>query len=328
MRGLKQQLALAAAAALACCAVQAQSLNLANYQVSATYALDALNGTSGGISGLEGSAIAYAKDRGTLFFVGDEGTGVVEISKTGQTLGHMDFNWAGTGSDKHDTEGMTYLGNGVLVVGEERLYDAYKFSYVNGGSAALAGSSVSISNAVVGNDGMEGISYDPRNGGSFVTIKQDIPEDILAGTLSFGASLSGTANMSQLFDPTKLGLSTLSDVVVLSQVNSLAGTAGADNLLFLSLGSRMLVEADRSGHVISTFDLSNVLPHNGIEGATIDENGTIYLVAEQVQDGTATGLDKSQLIVLTSAVPEPASYALMLAGVGLLGLVAKRRRQK
>ncbi|MEY2893633.1 MAG: hypothetical protein RJA98_3541, partial [Pseudomonadota bacterium] len=41
------------------------SLNLGNYQVSATYALDVLNGTSGGISGLEGSAIAYARDRGT-----------------------------------------------------------------------------------------------------------------------------------------------------------------------------------------------------------------------------------------------------------------------
>jgi len=323
-----QQLAIAAAAALACCAAQAQSLNLANYQVTGTYALDVLNGTSGGISGLEASAVAYAKDRGTLFFVGDEGTGVVEISKTGQTLGHMDFDWTSTGSSKHDTEGMTYLGNGVLVVGEERLYDAYKFSYVNGGSAALANASVSISNANVGNDGMEGISYDPRNGGSFVTIKQDVPEDILAGTLTFGANLSGTANMSQLFNPSLLNVSTLSDVVVLSQVNSLAGTAGADNLLFLSLGSKVLLEADRSGHVLSSFDLSTVLPHNAIEGATIDENGTIYLVAEQVQDGTATGFDKSQLIVLTSVVPEPASYALMVAGIGLLGLVAKRRKQK
>jgi len=321
-------LLLALAAALGCGAAQAaSSLNLGNYSVTASYGLDINPG--GSVSGLEASGVTYAKDRNSLFYVGDEGTGVVEISLTGQTKGTMAFDWSNTGSSKHDTEGITYLGNGQLVVGEERLYDAYKFSYASGGTAKLAGASVSISNANVGNDGMEGISYDPRNGGSFVTVKQDIPEDILAGTLSFGANLSGSAAMSNLFDPTKLGLSTLSDVAVLSTVNSLAGTAGADNLLFLSLGSRMLVEADRSGHVISSFDLSNVLPRNGIEGVTIDEKGTIYLVAEQIQDGIVPPENpQSQLIVLspTAAVPEPASASLML--LGGLGLAALIRRQR
>lgn len=323
-------LTLALTVSAACGAAQADtSLNLANYRVAGTYALDILNGTSGGISGLEASGVTYAKDRGSLFFVGDEGTGVVEISLTGQTLGHMDFNWTNTGSTKHDTEGITYMGNGTLVVGEERLYDAYQFNYVAGGSAMLASKSVSISNANVGNDGMEGISYDPRNGGSFVTIKQDIPEDILAGTLSFASNLGGTAAMSQLFDPTKLGLSTLSDVQVLSTVDSLSGTAGADNLLFLSLGSRRLVEADRSGNVISSFDLSNILPRNAIEGVTVDEKGNIYLVAEQIQDGIVPPLNpQSQLIVLSNvaAVPEPASATLMLAGaLGLFGFFKRKR---
>ena len=74
-------IAIAAAAAAACGAAQADtSLNLGRYTVSATYSLDALNGTSGGISGLEASAVAYAKDRNSLFFVGDEGTGVVEAT--------------------------------------------------------------------------------------------------------------------------------------------------------------------------------------------------------------------------------------------------------
>ncbi|XHS79853.1 SdiA-regulated domain-containing protein [Burkholderiaceae bacterium UC74_6] len=329
---LIQPLLLALAAALSCGAAQAQSsLNLGNYSVSATYALDRLNGTSGGISGLEASAVTYARDRNSLFFVGDEGTGVVEISLTGQTLGHMNFDWTSTGSAKHDTESLTYLGNGQLVVGEERLYDAYKFSYVNGGSAKLVNAGVSISNDNVGNDGMEGLSYDPRNGGSFVAVKQDVPEDVKAGTLSFGASLSGTANMSTLFDPTKLGLSTLSDVAVLSTVDAFAGTAVADHLLFLSLGSRMLVEADRNGNVISSFDLSNVVPHNGIEGVTIDEKGTIYLVAEQAQDGSISAdLAQSQLIVLspTAAVPEPASATLMMIGALSLLSLARRRCQQ
>jgi len=307
----------------------ASSLNLANYAVSATYSLDVLNGTSGGISGLEASAVTYAQDRGSLFFVGDEGTGVIEISLTGQTLGYMNFDWTNTGSTKHDTEGLTYLGNGTLVVGEERLYDAYRFNYSAGGTASLANNSVSISNANVGNSGMEGISYDARNGGSFVTIKQEAPEDILGGTLTFGANGSGVATMSQLFDPSILGLSTLSDVQTLSSVTSLSGTSGMDNLLLLSLGSKMLVEVNRQGQLISSFDLSSVVPHNAIEGVTIDENGTIYLVAEQEQDGSVALEDaRSKLIILSSnitAVPEANSLGMLLAGLGLMRFVMRRR---
>jgi len=307
----------------------ASSLNLANYAVSATYSLDVLNGTSGGISGLEASAVTYAQDRGSLFFVGDEGTGVIEISLTGQTLGYMNFDWTNTGSTKHDTEGLTYLGNGTLVVGEERLYDAYRFNYSAGGTASLANNSVSISNANVGNSGMEGISYDARNGGSFVTIKQEAPEDILGGTLTFGANGSGVATMSQLFDPSILGLSTLSDVQTLSSVTSLSGTSGMDNLLLLSLGSKMLVEVNRQGQLISSFDLSSVVPHNAIEGITIDENGTIYLVAEQEQDGSVALEDaRSKLIILSSnitAVPEANSLGMLLAGLGLMSFVMRRR---
>ncbi|MEQ1592634.1 MAG: SdiA-regulated domain-containing protein [Thiobacillaceae bacterium] len=344
---MKIKLLIAAiAAATSISAQAANSINLGNYSVSGTYALDSLNGTSGGISGLEGSAIAYARDRGTLFFVGDEGTGVVEISLTGQTISNNLFDWTGTGSTKHDTEGLTYMGGGVLVLGEERLQDAYKFSYTAGGTVTLASNFVSISNTAVGNNGMEGISYDPRDG-SFVTIKQQSPEDILAGTLNFGAATGappstsgdgssppggGASTMSNLFNPALLGLTTLSDVQTLSPVDALAGTAAANNLLVLSLGSRKLIEVDRSGNILSTFDLSSLLnsvggDFNAIEGVTVDENGTIYLVAEQLQNAGATPTAKSQLIVLSAPVPEPETYAMLLAGLGLVGFTVRRRKQ-
>jgi uncharacterized protein YjiK len=256
----------------------------------------------------------------------------------------MNFDWTGTGSVNHDTEGLTYMGAGVLVVGEERLQDAYKFSYNASGTAVLANSFASMSNTVVGNSGMEGISYDARNGGSFVTVKQDTPEGISAGTLTFAAATGGlpttlpkhgvsptgggTSTVSPLFDPTLMNLLSLSDVQTLSSVDSFAGTAAADHLLVLSLGSRRLIEVDRAGNIISSFDLSGVLAHNGIEGVTVDENGVIYLVAEQIQDGS-NGLDlnpKSQLIVLTP-VPEPETYAMLMAGLGLLGFATRRKKQ-
>lgn len=324
------KLCMAAALAASCIGAHAaDSINLASYVVTGNYALDALNGTSGGISGLEASAVTFARDRGTngtLFFVGDEGTGVVEISRTGQILGSMVFNWASTGSTKHDTEGLTYLGGGTLVVTEERLYDAYRFNYTAGGSANLAAANVSISNANVGNSGLEGISYDPRNG-SFVTIKQELPQDIQAGNLTFASGSGGTSTMAQLFDPTLLGLSTLSDVQTLSPVDALAGTAAADNLLILSLGSRKLLEVTRTGLIKSSLDLSAISPHNAIEGLTIDNHGVIYLVAEQEQDGSvATASARSRLIEL-SPVPEPESYALALVALGLFGVITRRGRK-
>lgn len=320
-----KQIFLAALAATSLCANAADSINLGNYQVTGVFALDSLSGLGSGVSGLEASAVTYARDRGTLFYVGDEGTGVVEISTTGQTLGTMAFNWTSTGSTKHDTEGLTYLGNGVLVVGEERLYDAYKFNYAKDGTANLISSSTHVATGYANNNsGMEGISYDPRNG-SFVAVKQESPQNIFAGNLTFAAGLAGSTTMTQLFDPALMGLGTLSDVQTLSPVDALAGTAAADNLLVLSLGSRKLIEVNRQGQIKSVFDLSNVLPNNGIEGVTVDQNGTIYLVAEQIQDGVIPTDPKSQLIVL-SAVPEAESYAMLLAGLGLMGAVVRRRK--
>ena len=41
--------------------------------------------------------------------------------------------------------------------------------------------------------------------------------------------------------------------------------------------------------------------------------------------GTMSGYPVSQTI--TAAVPEPETYALMLAGLGLMGFIARRRRK-
>ncbi|OYW36560.1 MAG: PEP-CTERM sorting domain-containing protein [Hydrogenophilales bacterium 12-61-10] len=307
-----------AAALLTMASVQAQadvnSINLGNYAVTGNYALDTLNDM-----GLEASAVTYARDRNSLFFIGDEGMGVVEISLTGQTLGTMRFsNWPAA-STNNDAEGLAYLGGGVLVVTEERLQDAYRFDYVAGGSVALANAAYVSIGATVGNVGIEGISYDPRNG-SFVSVKQDNPQAVLAGNLTFTPA-GGVSSMTALFNADSvLGLASLSDVQTLSPVDALAGTAAADNLLILSLDSKKLVEINRSGAILSTYDFSG-LTTQAIEGVTVDHNGTIYLVAED------SGTPSSRLFVLSAApVPEAETWAMMLAGLGLVGFRARRRK--
>ena len=315
----------AIALALVSAAASAQTFSLNNYTVQNTYGLDL---SVGAVSGLEGSAITYAQDRGTLFFVGDEGKGVIEISKTGAALGSMAFTGWGTKSTKdgNDSEGLAYLGNGVLAVAEERLQNIYKFSYTAGGSIDLGTVPYASVGPTIGNIGIEGLSYDARNG-NYITAKQDNPATLsIFNSLSFSTAAAPDAVATTTFTGATglFGLTQLSDVQALSIL-------GNNNLLVLSTGtssgdSRELIEITRSGTVVSRLDLTHIVPRNAIEGVTIDERGTIYLLAEQDQLSGAPAGAKSQLIVLTAPVPEPETYAMLLAGLGLMGAVARRKR--
>ncbi len=266
------------------------SLNLADYTLTATYALPA-------VAAEEASAVTYNWDTGTLFVLGDEGDAVVEVSTTGVQLSVM------TLSGFADTEGLTYVGGGQFVITEEREQDAYRFAYSAGGSGTRGLMPFASIGGTVGNVGVEGISYDPRNG-RFITVKEKTPANVLDSTLTFGNP--GSASSASLFDPTGLGLLDLSDVQVLATVPGLVGGVDEDNLLIYSQESSRLLEVTRNGTVLSSFDLAGV---TDAEGVTIGPDGTIYIVGET-----------PALYVLT---PTPGAAGLVLAG----GLVAARRRR-
>lgn len=293
------------------------SIQLDQYVLRGNHALDTLGGV-----GLEASAVTYARDHGTLFFVGDEGLGVVEISRTGTTLGSMSFDWTGTGSTNQDSEGLAYMGDGQLVVVDERPQIAYQFNFSDGGSVALNSqpkAAITGSTDSVGNVGTEGIAYDARTA-TWFSVKQDNPVQLRGGGLNFTVGF-GSSSMTTLFSgaSTLFGLNSFSDVATLSGVDAIAGQPASDNLLILSLDSRRLIEIDRVGNTLSSLDLAG-LTTQAIEGVTIDERGKIYLVAEN-----ASGLPNSRLLVL-SPIPEPGTYALMLGGLLALGAAARRRR--
>ncbi len=314
---MKRQLITLALAALPAFAGAQTSIGLQNYVLTGNHAVPALGGLA-----LELSAVTYAADRGTLFAVGDEGLGVVELTLNGQVVGSMAFDWLGTGSTNNDAEGLTYLGGGRLVVVDERPQTAYRFNYAAGGSVTLASqpqAPVGSTAGSVGNVGTEGISWDPRDN-SFVSVKQDNPMELRAGGLNFAVG-GGSSTMTTLFSgPTSLfGVNNFADVQTLSPVAAFAGTPAANNLLILSLDSRRLIELDRStGSVLSSLDLTGLGPQ-AIEGLTVDTLGNIYLVAED------SGTPNSRLFVL-SAVPEPGTWALMAAGMVLIGWRLRRTR--
>jgi uncharacterized protein YjiK len=282
------------------------SLNLSNYTVTGTYALPG--------SAPEASAITYNWDTKTLFVLGDEGDALVEVSKTGAQLSVMTLN------NFNDTEGVTYIGNGQFVLTEERLRDAYKLTYTAGGSANRTALAAADLGTTIGNIGIEGISFDPRDG-SFLTVKEKDPQGVDKNVISFGTpgGAQGSAAISSLFSP-NLGVIDLSDIQVLATVPSLIGGADENNLLIVSQESGRLLEVSRTGTILSSLSLGNL--SGNIEGVTIDSDGNIYLAAE-----ASNAIGGSTMFVLSapSQVPLPASLPLLGSALG--GLLVMRRRR-
>lgn len=268
----------------------AGSFDLGLYSHASTFALPSPDAD-------EASSIAWNWDTNTLFVLGDEGDGLVEVSRTGAHLGTMSM----TGFD--DTEGLTYIGGGQFVLTEERLQDVYKMAYTAGGSVTRASLPSASLGATIGNIGLEGVAYD-RVSGDYFLVKEKTPQAVYRATVDF--TLPNVAPTS-LFVPA-LGVADLSDIAMLSSVSTLVGMPDSDNLLILSQESQKLLEVSRTGVVLSQFDLSGLAAD--IEGVTITADGVIYLASEA-----------PQVFVL---VPGPAGASLALIA-SLAGALRRRR---
>ncbi len=151
-----------------------------------------------------------------------------------------------------------------------------------------------------------------------------------ANWTSESAAVTTAFSLSGSFD-------SLNDIAVLSK-GIYAGTSAANNLLVLTSGdanngSEMnILEVNQSGTVLGVFslaDLDKLIDPDGVdshfEGITLDADGNIYLVSDD-GDGSANQSYMVKLKFNAPAVPEPATWALMIAGFGLVG--AGIRRQK
>lgn len=303
---------------------------LGNYTIGYTRAIDTR----------EASAVAYNWDTRTLMVTNDE-----EENDGTSHFGEYDLNGNKTanivlsgclalGSSQCDPEGLTYVGNGKYVVAEERYQDIALLSQIgaSGDTRTYTGYPDAPTISVgpnAGNSGLEGIAYNKITG-DYYGVKETSSQTIWK--ISNADFANETAAVTTLFDAATLGLDRLSDVAVLSN-GLFAASAFGDNLLILSGRSFKLLEVTQTGTVVSSYDLSSfkslVDPTNSggkFEGLTLDDAGNIYLVSD---DGD--GPNQSYLVKLTlnrAAVPEPASWAMMVGGFGMLGAAMRRRKAK
>lgn len=252
----------AALAALPCAPAfgQAPSVDLSRYSIVRTVALPAT-------AAAEASSITYNWDRDSLFVVGDGGAAIVEVSKAGSHLSTMTLTGFG------DTEGLAYLGNGQFVIVEERIQTIYRLTYVPGGTVARGTLPSVVLGPAIGNDGLEGASFDPRTG-TFVIVKEKTPPAIYHTTANF---TTGVGTNTTLFNPAQLGVLDLADVQCLATLAT-ADPAERDCLLIISQQSASLLKCSRQGAVYSRFSLAGI--SDTAEGVTIDRDGVIYLCDE------------------------------------------------
>ncbi len=240
----------------------------------------------------EVSAVTYNWDTQTLFVVGDGGTSVVQVSKTGQLINSMTLAPGSSpqGTEFYDTEGLTYIGNGQFVMSEERDRQAVLFTYLAGGTLIRSNTQTVKLGTFVQNIGTEGISYDPLTNG-YICIKEKQPQgifqtgiDFIAGTATNGSPT--TENSTNLFNPSLTNLLDFADVFALSNLPVLSGQPSYGNLLVLSQESGKIINIDRSGNISSSLtivsDPGNPLdvPSQQHEGLTMDRDGNLYVVSE------------------------------------------------
>src|SRR5262245_58016112 len=177
----------------------------------------------------EASGVAYDWDTDTLFVVGDGGTSVVQVSKTGALINSMTLAPGGSpqGTTFYDTEGITYIGGNEFVMTEERDRQLVKFTYAPGTELTREEAKTVKLGTTIGNIGLEGVSNDPTSGG-FIVVKEMEPESIFqtdidweAGTATNGSP--ATEESTNLFSPALAGLADFSDVFALSNLTTLSG---------------------------------------------------------------------------------------------------------
>jgi uncharacterized protein YjiK len=248
------------------------------------------NGTS--LLAQEASSVTYDWDTDTLFVVGDGGTSVVQVSKTGSLIDSMTLapGQSPQGTEFYDTEGVSYVGGGKFVITEERYRQVSLFTYVAGATLQRSAVQTVKLGTTIGNIGLEGVSYDPQTGG-FLLVKEKDPRGIFATGIDWaaGTASNGSATTDEsinLFDPALVSTLDFSDVFALSNLPALAGDPSFEQLLIISQESGKIVQVDRAGSVKHSLtivaDAGSVIsvPDMTMEGVTMDREGTLYVVNE------------------------------------------------
>lgn len=141
---------------------------------------------------------------------------------------------------------------------------------------------------------------------------------------SFLAVLYGFNEVPGPGDPDGFGLATL---VIDTSNNTASWSILANNIVFPLTGAHIHSgAAGTSGPVIVDFGAQLTGTVTDVDLASITPANASLFYVNLHNAVYPSGAIRGQLSFTGSVVPEPGTYALMLAGMGAIGLMARRRR--
>lgn len=199
-------------------------------------------------------------------------------------------------------------------------------------SSAYAAAIGGLVNTGVGASGAADTNYSLSNGAAESTpiITQDsvwpVDGTWLNNTPGVSRWITPTANQGQSLDPVVDGIYTYSLNFSLAGYNANSAWFNArvasDNSVVVKLNGTQIFDAVG----FSSWHDFNVASNSGLFGA---QNTLEFIVTnDKLGSGNPTGLRVEFLTSNVSAVPEPATYGMLLGGLALMGVVARRRKQQ
>lgn len=199
-------------------------------------------------------------------------------------------------------------------------------------SSAYAASISGLVNTGVGNSGTADTHYALSNGASestpIITYDNVWPVDgtWLNNTPGVSRWITPTGNQGQSLDPSVDGIYTYSLNFSLAGYNANSAWFNArvasDNSVVVKLNGTQIYDAVGFA---SWHDFS-VASNSGLFAA---QNTLEFIVTnDALSNGNPTGLRVEFLASNVAAVPEPATYGMLLGGLALMGMVARRRKQQ
>lgn len=115
----------------------------------------------------------------------------------------------------------------------------------------------------------------------------------------------------------------------LTAQNVTGGNSGSSGSLTFANQSGLFVLSLKAGNAISLYEFNGAAVAGGISSITFDTLGVGFFSGPNDRnEHFGQGLSHATLYSVTAPVPEPGTYALMLAGLAVVGIAARRRKTR